>query len=31
MTCPTVESLTTFFDNLLKDSTDYYDAELKKE
>ena len=31
MTSPTVESLTTFIDNFLKESTDYYDSELKKE
>jgi SET domain-containing protein len=28
---PTVESLTSFFTNLLKDTTDYYELELKKE
>jgi len=31
MTSPTVESLTSFFTNLLNDSTDFYEKELKKE
>ena len=31
MSDPTVESLTSFFTNLLKNTTDYYELELKKE